>query len=491
MRARQARPRSRHRRGRRRPDRRRRRARDAGRGRRRPHDSWSIARARRRARASRRARPARRPGVGVAASVASMRLHGGRAGVVGIVDDRAPFAQTHHAPRAAPTGRRPASRSSNGRERTPNSSRHRHGRERVRQMRAARQGHATRPAGRPACRGRRVMPSKPWSTTRGRANVRAARARRTSATRPRQPPDAAHHERRRRHWRPASVPRASRLRESRPWRRAIASRDPKKPMCASPTFVQTRTSGSAISTSAPNLAGMIHPQLDDRDVEAGREPDERERQADVVVQIAGVAKHAVPGGEEIRRDFLRRGLAGAARNRDESHARLAPHRLAKALKGVERVADVDDRDDRAEAADRVGHEHAGCAPARPRRQRRRGRRIAHHEARQRAPRRQRPAVDRHPGEDAIRGRRTRRGRRSPERPCLPRATTALTSGRHTRDAARRCPQRGARDLDVVERQRAIADDLIFSWPLPAMSTRSPGLAARIGLFDRDAAVDVT
>ena len=30
---------------------------------------------------------------------------------------------------------------------------------------------------------------------------------------------------------------------------AIASGDAKKPMCASPTFVQTRTSGSAIATS--------------------------------------------------------------------------------------------------------------------------------------------------------------------------------------------------------------------------------------------------
>ena len=43
--------------------------------------------------------------------------------------------------------------------------------------------------------------------------------------------------------------RRRRLRESPPWRRRWRRREPKKPRCASPTLVQTRTSGSAMRTS--------------------------------------------------------------------------------------------------------------------------------------------------------------------------------------------------------------------------------------------------
>ena len=44
---------------------------------------------------------------------------------------------------------------------------------------------------------------------------------------------------------------------------AIASTDAKKPMCASPTFVQTRTSGFRRADQRPDFTRVIHPELDD------------------------------------------------------------------------------------------------------------------------------------------------------------------------------------------------------------------------------------
>ena len=65
---------------------------------------------------------------------------------------------------------------------------------------------------------------------------------------------------------------------------AMASIEPKNPTCASPTLVQTRTSGSAMPHERADFARVVHAQLHDGHVGPRRQLDERQRQADVVVQ---------------------------------------------------------------------------------------------------------------------------------------------------------------------------------------------------------------
>ena len=79
-----------------------------------------------------------------------------------------------------------------------------------------------------------------------------------------------------------------------------------------------------------DLPGVIHAQLDDGDLRPLPQLDERQRQPDVVVEIPAVADDAVPRREKLARHFLRRGLAGAAGNRHDLRARLAPDRRAPA-----------------------------------------------------------------------------------------------------------------------------------------------------------------
>ena len=116
-----------------------------------------------------------------------------------------------------------------------------------------------------------------------------------------------------------------RARGSRALASAIASADSKNPRCASPTLVHTRTSGSAMPDERADLARVIHPELDDRDVRRVAQLEQRQRQADVVVQIARVPEHAVARVEELRRHFLGRRLAGAAGDRHDRAAGAAPH----------------------------------------------------------------------------------------------------------------------------------------------------------------------
>ena len=73
-----------------------------------------------------------------------------------------------------------------------------------------------------------------------------------------------------------------------------------------------------------DFAGMIHAELDDRHLRPRPQLEERERQADVVVQVPLVAKHPVPRRQKLRRDFLRRRLARAAGDRHDPRARSPP-----------------------------------------------------------------------------------------------------------------------------------------------------------------------
>ena len=115
--------------------------------------------------------------------------------------------------------------------------------------------------------------------------------------------------------RPARVPASARSRISA-FASAIASGDAKKPRCASPTFVHTRTSGVGNRDQRADLPGVIHPQFHHRDVRPVAQLHQRQRQTDVVVQIPLVLHHRESRGQERRDGFLRRRLSRAARDRD-------------------------------------------------------------------------------------------------------------------------------------------------------------------------------
>ena len=92
----------------------------------------------------------------------------------------------------------------------------------------------------------------------------------------------------------------------------------------------------------PDFAGMIHAELDHRDLRPRPQLQERERQADVVVQIPLVPEHPVTRRQELRRDFLRRGLARAAGDRDDRRARPPADVAREVLQRARRVLHLDE-----------------------------------------------------------------------------------------------------------------------------------------------------
>ena len=150
----------------------------------------------------------------------------------------------------------------------------------------------------------------------------AARRRRFGRDRRISPRDASPGHRRR--W-PRAARRCRRPRESSAFASAIASTVPKNSRWAGPTLVHTRTSGSAILTSAlispkwfmPSsktpMSGFVLSSRSD----SGK--------PDVIVQVPLVAKDPVPRRQKLGRDLLRRRLSRAARHRHDAGSRFASH----------------------------------------------------------------------------------------------------------------------------------------------------------------------
>src|SRR5262245_60413615 len=90
-----------------------------------------------------------------------------------------------------------------------------------------------------------------------------------------------------------------------------------------------------------DLPGVIHPQFHHRDVGPVSELHQRERQADVIVQVPLVLDDAVRLGEEVRNRVLRRRLSRAAGNRDDLCLCRFPYRVRQVLQSYGRVADFD------------------------------------------------------------------------------------------------------------------------------------------------------
>jgi hypothetical protein len=80
-----------------------------------------------------------------------------------------------------------------------------------------------------------------------------------------------------------------------------------------------------------DLPCVIHPEFHDRDIRLVAQLQQRQRQADVIVQIPLVLHDAVRRGQKVRNRVLRRGLARAARNRDHLCRCRFPHRVRQVL----------------------------------------------------------------------------------------------------------------------------------------------------------------
>ena len=71
-----------------------------------------------------------------------------------------------------------------------------------------------------------------------------------------------------------------------------------------------------------NLSGCTHAQFHDRHLRTRPQLEQRQRQADVIVQVALVPERPVPQRQKRRGHFLRRRLSRAAGDRHDARARL-------------------------------------------------------------------------------------------------------------------------------------------------------------------------
>jgi hypothetical protein len=91
-----------------------------------------------------------------------------------------------------------------------------------------------------------------------------------------------------------------------------------------------------------NFAWMVHAEFDHRDLRPRAQLEQRQRQADVVVQVPRVAEHPVARREELRRGLLRRRFARAPGN--GHHLRPGPpaHVAGQLLQRPRRVRHLDE-----------------------------------------------------------------------------------------------------------------------------------------------------
>ena len=119
-----------------------------------------------------------------------------------------------------------------------------------------------------------------------------------------------------------AVAEASRPATISPSARATPSMLPKPSRCSAPALVMRPTVGRASFTSVGHFAGMIGADLDHRVAVRGVEPVQRERHADVIVEIAARRERRARALEDGRGHFLDRGLAVAAGDADDGHRKL-------------------------------------------------------------------------------------------------------------------------------------------------------------------------
>ena len=133
----------------------------------------------------------------------------------------------------------------------------------------------------------------------------------------------------------------------------MASREPARSRCVARTAVTTPIDGRASAASSGDVAGHVHAHLEHRDLVLGSEPQQRQRQADLVVLVALVAQHR-PARRQHLGDLLLGGRLGE-RSRDAHHERVEPvaPRLGRAPERRARVVDRDHAHARPEGVQRL------------------------------------------------------------------------------------------------------------------------------------------
>ena len=156
-----------------------------------------------------------------------------------------------------------------------------------------------------------------------------------------------------------------------------------------------------------DLSGVIHPQLDDRDLRPLSQLDQRQRQTDVVVEVPLLRITRYARRQKLRRHFLRRGLPRAACDRHDLRAPTPAALAAPApaaptiVSSTSMTTRIDCRPGTVEALarprPRFDHDASRRRPQRLRRQNPL-RRTARLESRRTARRRRRSRIDRNAGE---------------------------------------------------------------------------------------------
>ncbi len=148
----------------------------------------------------------------------------------------------------------------------------------------------------------------------------------------------------------------------------MASGDAKKPRCASPTLVHTRTSGSAIATSVLISPAWFMPSSITATSGLARSciSDSGRPMWLFRFPLFFTTRKRVASSSAI--GFLRRRLARAAGDRDHPRLRGHPHRVRQVLQRPQRVVHLDDAARRVAPSRTRPHPASTIAPAAPRRE---------------------------------------------------------------------------------------------------------------------------
>ena len=239
-----------------------------------------------------------------------------------------------------------------------------------------------------------------------------------------------------------------------------------------------------------NLARVVHAQLDDSHVRPRRQPDERQRQPDVVVEIPVVSHHAILRFQKRRCHFLRRGLARAAGDRHHFRARRRSNRRRQRLQRDGRIVRPRSSRPRRSASPRdPGRRQRPRRRSRPRQRRSRRRRTARPESRctpRPEPASANQSIRRRTPAPRPRSRASRPWRRQPIGP----SAESLGPRRGLQHARVRSPprQRLACDGGVVKRQLLVPDHLVLLVPLARHQHQIPGAGEPDGLRDGGATI---